>query len=252
MRPAFSVSISILSPTKGNMSMINHPEKKINRYIPFALNDDFMEKALVNLYDTVIQEIKNGGIYLLLACCMVMVNNAKDIIFYGFYTRTFTDVQRVCKNGRWGYEVVKGKLKIQRIKCSKCDEHTHALLFDFLIPSGHYSVRFILYHLNLYFKSGKSIEEFCADYEGLFSERTFKKWLHWLDTHMDMLIQKGMVLDVKEKKSFRKQCLDTLLESLKSCVCRILRSDNKMPFQRHESPKNTHWNHGSSVMNFAV
>lgn len=230
--------------------MINQPGKKVKAYNTFALNSDFMMQNINALYNAAVSAIENRTMNVLLACCQVL-SLVSGYILYGTYERTVTDIRCNRCNGLMVYEIVTVKLRIQRIMCNRCGKkHTHALLFDYFVPYGRYSIRFILYYLDLYFKSGMSIEAFCGEHEELFSERTFNKWLQWLNNNMDMLIQQGIVTNSAEHKEHRKQCVETLLKALSRWICCTLKNTNKMPFQRHATPNNTNYRNSSYIMCF--
>ena len=55
---------------------------------------------------------------------------------------------------------VYNRITVQRMICSSCG-HTHAVLPDFLIPYGQYSLPFILRVLWAYFTSSKTVSELC-------------------------------------------------------------------------------------------
>lgn len=64
-------------------------------------------------------------------------------------------------------------LQIQRVICSSCG-HTHAILPDFLIPYGSYSLRFILQVLKLYFLHAGTIDQLCNQFH--ISRSTLYSW----------------------------------------------------------------------------
>ena len=78
-----------------------------------------------------------------------------DVIKWGSYTRTITYIN--------GSKIITKVLKIQRIKCKKCN-HTHALLLSFIIPYKRKLLDVIL--------AAISNEDICLNY----SYDTIEKW----------------------------------------------------------------------------
>jgi hypothetical protein len=227
--------------------MINQPRKKIK-----SLNNIFMQADLVDLYNSAVKKVISRESSILLACCNLIT--AISFILYGTYKRNVIDVVLVVTPERKPfYQVRPISLRIQRIKCksklNKCKNNTHALLFDFFVPYGHYSVRFILHFLKLYFDSDKSIEAFCLE-EGprLFSEKTFKKWLAWYDTHIELFHVMGIVSSPKQKREIRKTCFKQMITDIAAIIRNSLHTFNFTIFQRHKSPKNTHYSASNQIL----
>ena len=229
--------------------MINQPRRKIKSF-----NIAFMQEELEILYKNAVNAVADGSCSIVLACCQVL-SILSSFIFYGTYPRDVLDVVAYFRAGKVCYKVCKVKLSIQRIKCVRkgCKtSSTHALLFDFFVPYGHYSVRFILYYLNLYFNSNKSIEAFCLEYGlKLFSEKTFRKWLIWYDEHIDLFSQMGIVGNPKEKRKIREKCYRSMISDIGQTIRRTLRKINRSIFQTHLSPSNTHYTESDEILKTA-
>lgn len=63
-------------------------------------------------------------------------------------------------------------IRVLRVKCS-CGR-THAIIPDFLVPYRRFSLPFILYVLQLYFRRSMTIEKLCETFE--FSHTTLYRW----------------------------------------------------------------------------
>ena len=62
---------------------------------------------------------------------------------------------------------------VDRVQCSSC-KSTHALLADFLIPYGSYTLRFILHVLRAYFHRSCTVEALCEQFS--IAIATLYKW----------------------------------------------------------------------------
>ena len=105
-------------------------------------------------------------------CC----GNQADLHFHSSYNRMMISV---CNNQRYEESVY-----ISRVICP-CG-HTHALIPDFLIPYGSYSLRFILTVLNNYLKRNCSVASLCDYYQ--ISISTLYDWKNLFINHYNLFM----------------------------------------------------------------
>ena len=77
-------------------------------------------------------------------------------------------------------EVCSRQILVTRVKCSSCG-HTHAILFDPVIPYLRYSLIFILRVLYAHFCQGQSLFDICNTFD--ISVRTFYRWKKIFECH---------------------------------------------------------------------
>lgn len=179
-----------------------------------------------------------------MACCMMA--EAIQYIFYGYYSRKVVDaVVTGYHNGNPEFKIISiDKFYVHRLMHMGCrqkgkDEqktrgHTHALMFEWFIPYQKYSVRFVLLHLQLYFRTGKTIEKFCLDQEIPIS--TFRRWLQWLEENMGHLREMGIVKNRKENTENLMKWLSEIMEKVSFWLFKSLSRLNRVLFQRHDMP----------------
>lgn len=95
-----------------------------------------------------------------------------DCVEHESYSRTVIDFvsDEVCPRHIW----------VTRVKCSSCG-HTHAILFDPVIPYTRYSLLFILRVLYAYFCQGRSLSGIYSSF-GICA-RTFYRWVNIFESH---------------------------------------------------------------------
>lgn len=218
--------------------MINEP--RIN------VNNVFFTGDLQQLYNKMTNRVSEHRGMIYMACCMVI--ESIQYILYGYYTRKVIDA-RVTKyhNGVPEFEIITIEdFCIQRLMHKNCKwqkdsgtgdhGHTHALMFEWFIPYQKYSARFVLLHLQAYFRIGETIEKFCLDHKIPIS--TFRRWLQWLGENMGHLREMGLVKDRNEHRENLMKWLNEITERVGFWMLKSLSKLNRFLFQRHTMPAN--------------
>ena len=216
--------------------MVNEPR--------IDVNSEFFTGDLQQLYFKMTSRVSEHRERLYMACCMLV--ETVHYIFYGYYTRKVVDaVVTGYHNGIPEFQIISiDKFHVQRLMHTGCKKkgkdkqktrgHTHALMFEWFIPYQKYSARFVLLHLQLYFRTGETIEKFCLDHEIPIS--TFRRWLQWLKENMGSLRDMGLVKNLKENMENLKKWLSEIMETVGPWLLKSLSRLNRVLFQRHEMP----------------
>ena len=218
--------------------MVNEPK--------IDVNSDFFTGDLEQLYFKMTNQVFEHREKLYMACCMVV--ETIQYILYGCYNRKVVDaVVTGYHQGIPDFKIVSiDKFHVQRLMHTGCRQqekdgqralgHTHALMFEWFIPYQKYSVRFVLLHLELYFRTGETIEQFCWDHN--IPIRTFRRWLQWMEENMSHLREMGLVKDQKENRENLKKWLSEIMENVRFWLLKSLSRLNRVLFQRREMPAN--------------
>mgnify|MGYP002624111482 CR=1 FL=1 len=216
--------------------MVNEPK--------IDVNNEFFTGDLQLLYYKMTRQVFEHREKLYMACCMAV--ETIRYILYGCYIRKVVDaVITGYHNGIPDFKIVSiDKFHVQRLMHTGCRHqeqggqrargHTHALMFEWFIPYQKYSVRFVLLHLELYFRTGETIEKFCLDHEIPIS--TFRRWLQWMEENMSHLREMGLVKDRKENRGNLNKWLSEIMENVSFWLLKSLSRLNRVLFQRHEMP----------------
>ena len=200
---------------------------------------------------------------------------AMDFTVHGYYTRYVIDLIPetdennqlvVDKNGNIVFKEYMGKedriqMKVARIKC-KDDGSTHALLFQFVVPYSHYSLRYIIYHIHNMVNSEGSMEAYCNTH-GI-SIKTMREWIKHLEVTIPLLQQVNLIpetdqmdeseaepnaknqgddeatYDVAGKKALSLRIvIQWIYNHFETFYRAALKYLTRVPFQKHKSPPNT-------------
>jgi hypothetical protein len=210
--------------------MVNEPMIKVNSV--------FFTVDLQTMYYAMCNQVFEHKYCLYMACCTVAT--AIQYILYGNYTRKKVIDARVTSYVEgvplFTVEEIK-EFKVQRLKHKDCG-HTHALLFDWFIPYQRYTIRFVLLHLEEYFRTSgnTSIETYCLD--RMIPVKTFRKWLQWMNENMGLLTEMGVVQNRKENTANIREWLSGIMDHTGAWMLKSLSGINLMLFQNHTMPAN--------------
>lgn len=143
---------------------------------------------------------------------------------YESYSRTVVDFVsgEVCPRSVW----------VTRVKCSSCG-HTHAILFDPVIPYMRYSLLFILRVLYAHFCQGQSLPGIYASF-GICA-RTFYRWVKIFECHCSEWLGRLRVVECGTVGSLRALLVqDTYADFAADFFCKT----NLSFLQSHANPAN--------------
>ena len=246
-----SVYISHHANGKRCMSMITQPISKGKLHgIAKGLFFMFELGDLAKLYESLITAFAARQILKLIMPCCGTYCTPCDYTLYGHYTRQkgITDVTLTYSAGKpvWHIVNIEG-FKIQRIRCLHEDGmyRTHALLFDMLVPYGHYTLRAILYYIMLFSQGKNTVVGFCARH--CLDVETYYRWLNWIKTYGPDLMGIGNT-SVTNKADLCLRFIDLLKNDFLSVYKHAAEQFRRVLFQTHATHRNSVRLYGISII----
>ena len=206
-----------------------------------SIMKNFWKISLVDFYNDCLETVRNHTADFFLPCIQRLAL-PDDYIMYETYERKhFKDVRLVKQpDGSFvAEETVIEDFRIQRILLIENGKpaKTQAILPDFFIIYGRFSLRYVLYHLSQFFDKDTSIEDYCLDHS--ISIPTFTKWLKWLEDNISILREIGLFQDKKENRKTLKEWIHEIKTRSTDWLIKSLRLLNLSLFQRRRMPDNT-------------
>lgn len=225
--------------------------------------------SIQEIYDSVLEQVLGERIVPI--GCPKCGMKAMNFTIHGQYERNVVDLRPLLdennnpildEHGNIIFEDYQGeenriKMNITRIKCKE-DGTTHALLFQLFVPYAQYSLRYIVYHLYQWSKSGTSVEAYCDAHN--LSVVNVRKWMKYLEESVPMLQQVGLIPETEQmdesvqdketttkptsehtepKASFLRTVSQWIYQHFEEFYRAVLLYIRRVMFQVHMSPPNT-------------
>ena len=206
---------------------------------------NFWEISLVDFYNKCIDTVRNHTAVFFLPCKQRLALPDEYIMYGSYIRKPIMDVRLVKQpdGSVVAEENVIEDFRVHRILCIENGKpaKTQAILPDFFIIYGRFSLRYVLYHLSQFFDKNTSIEDYCLDHS--FSIPTFTKWLKWLEDNISILREIGLFLDKKQNRNTLYEWIREIKTRSTDWLIKSLHLLNLSLFQYHRMPDNTEYHY---------